>query len=240
MQKPEIAHFTHYSGNMIFAKTVILALALVAVNTNLFAEACDDHVHHHHHLENGDDTDLCDEDSPSNGLSYEIDGRRTQSRFRVGSYDWGTPQAFEAAGARCVSSEPSPRQVKNYNDILDDYRRRFGSNRRLAAAKQIPVYFHIIKPSNGRGGDVSYAQISEQIAVLNASFEGVFEFTNSGIDSTRRDSYYSAFHDSGAENQMKTSLRKGGANALNIYTTSPVRKTGNPRETAHLLLIAPS
>ena len=239
MQKPKIPHFTHYSGNMKFANT-ILALALVAADANLFADACDDHAHfHHRHLENGNDTDLCDEDIP-NGLSYEIDGRRTQSRFRVGSYDWGTLKAFEAAGARCVSSEPTPRQVKNYNHILDDYRRRFGSNRRLAAAKQIPVYFHIIKPSNGRGGDVSNAQITEQIDVLNASFEGVFEFTNSGTDSTQRSSYYSASHDSAAETQMKTSLRKGGANALNIYTTSPVRKTGNPREAAHFLLIAPS
>jgi hypothetical protein len=144
---------------MKFEKTV-LALVLAAVSTNLFAKACNGHGHHHH-LENGNDFDLCDEDYP-NGLSFEIDGRRTQSRFRVGSYDWGTLKAFETAGARCVSSEPSPQQVKNYNDILDNFRRRFGSNRRLAAAKQIPVYFHIIKPSNGRrGGDVSNAQITE-------------------------------------------------------------------------------
>jgi hypothetical protein len=230
--------FAKTGKNMMFAKAV-LALALVAANTNLFVKACDDHGHHHHQLENGNDTDLCDEDSP-NGLSYEIDGRRTQSRFRVGSYDWGTQKAFVAAGARCVSHEPSPRQVRTYNDIKDDYMRRIGSNRRLAAAKQIPVYFHIIKPSNGSGGEVSDAQIKEQIAVLNAAFEGVFEFTESGIDYTQRNSYYTAPHDTAAESQMKTSLRKGGANALNIYTTSPVRKAGNPRETAHLLLIAPS
>jgi hypothetical protein len=228
-------------GNMKFGKT-ILTLALAVVSTSLFAEACEGHGHGNghqtHHLENGNDFDLCDEDSP-NGLSYEIDGRRTQSRFRVGSYDWGTLEAFKTAGARCVSAEPNPRQVKDYNDILDDYRRRFGSNRRLAVAKQIPVYFHIIKPSIGRGGDVSDAQITEQIAVLNASFEGVFEFTNAGIDTTQRNGFYSATHDTPSENKMKQALRKGGANALNIYTTAPVRKTGNPRETAHLLLVTP-
>jgi hypothetical protein len=213
---------THYFGNMKFAKTA-LALVAIAINTNLFAEACDGHGHHHshRHSDNDNDTNLgCDEDS-ANGLSYEIDGRRTQRQFRVGDYNWGTLEVFEAAGARCVSSEPSPRQVQNYNDILDDYRTRFGFNRRLAAAKQIPVYFHIIQPSNGRGGDVSDAQITEQIAVLNASFEGIFAFIFSGKDSTLSNSYYEATFDSVAQGQMKTSLRKGGANVLNIYTLSP-------------------
>jgi hypothetical protein len=216
--------FTLIILEMRFANTT-LALALVAINTNLFAEACDghgrDHHHHHSNNDNGNDNDLgCDEDS-ANGLSYEIDGRRIQRQFRVGDYNWGTLEAFQAAGARCVSSEPSPRQVQDYNDILDDYRTRFGFNRRLAAAKQIPVYFHVIKPSNGIGGDVSDAQIREQIAVLNASLEGLFEFTFAGKDSTLRDSYYEASFGSGAEVQMKSSLRKGGVNALNIYTTAP-------------------
>jgi hypothetical protein len=206
---------------MKFTKTA-LALAL-AINTNLFAEACDGHGHHHnhHHSENINDTDLgCDENS-SNGLSYEIEGRRTQSKFRVGDYDWGTREAFEAAGARCVSAEPNERQKQNYNDILDKYRTRFGFNRRLAVAKQIPVYFHIIQPANGRGGNVSDAQIKEQIAVLNASLEGLFEFTFAGKDTTQSNGYYKATFGSAVEGQMKTLLRKGGTNALNIYTAGP-------------------
>jgi hypothetical protein len=225
-----IPQFTHYFGKMkVFGKKTVLALALVAVNTNSFAQACDGHGLHHNHrdLENVNDTDLSDEEFP-NGLSSKIDGRRTQShQFRVGEYRWGTLEAFEAAGARCVSADPSPRQVQNSDDILDDYRRRFGSNRRLATAKQIPVYFHIIKPSNGRGGDVSYAQIAEQMDVLNASFQGVtarqgdFVFTYMGTTTTQSNSYYTATYGTNTERQMKSSLRQGGANALNIYTNEP-------------------
>jgi hypothetical protein len=213
-------------------KTVLaVAVALAAVNTNSLAQACDDHghQHNHHHLENDNeyDTDLCDEDPP-NGLSAEIDGRRTRHQFRVGNKNWVTLDAFEAAGARCVSSEPSPLQVQNSDDILDDYRRRFGgSNRRLATAKQIPVYFHVIKPSNGRGGGVSNAQITDQMTVLNASFQGIttsqgdFVFTYMGTSTTKSNSYYGASIGTNAERQMKSSLRQGGANALNIYTNAP-------------------
>ena len=212
---------------MKFGKNIVLALALAAVNTNFFAQACNGHGpnHNHRHLENDNDS-LCDEGFP-NGLSSKIDGRRTQSQFRVGNYTWGTLEAFEAAGARCVSSDPSPRQVQNSDDMLDAYRRRFGSNRRLATAKQIPVYFHVIKPSNGRGGDVSNAQIIEQMVVLNASFQGItasqgdFVFTYMGTTTTQSNSYYGASYGTNAERQMKASLRQGGVNALNIYTNEP-------------------
>jgi hypothetical protein len=211
---------------MKFGKQIVLALALVAANTSSFAQACEGHGHHHgsshHHPENENGTDLCDEDFP-NGLSDEIDGRRTKSRsrFRVGTYDWGSREAFEDAGARCVSSEPGLREMEQSNEILDNYRKRFGSNRRLAAAKQIPVYFHVIKNSNGRGGDVSNAQITEQIAVLNAAFEGVFKFTYKGKTTTKSTVYYGADSGSYAERRMKSSLRRGGANTLNIYTSAP-------------------
>jgi hypothetical protein len=223
--------FAHYFENMKFGKKTVLALALAAVGTHSFAQACDSHDHGHQHnqhrSENDNDTDLCDEDSP-NGLSSEIDGRRTVSRFRVGKFNWKTREAFEAAGARCVSSKPSLRQVEQSDEILYDYRKRTGSNRRLAAAvKQIPVYFHVIKPSNGRGGDVSDAQITDQIAVLNASFRGVaawqgdFEFTYKGKTTTQSSSYYGASIGTNAERKMKSDLREGGANALNIYTSEP-------------------
>jgi hypothetical protein len=213
---------SHYFGTMKLGSAV-LAVALVAAATNPVANACDAHGHHHNHSHSKNDThtdNLCTEDIP-NGLSDEIDGRRTVSRFRVGDTNWGTREAFAEAGARCVSSEPTRRQVRNSNEILDEYIKRFGSNRRLQAAKQIPVYFHVIKPTRGSGGDVSIRQIVEQITVLNNSFEGNFEFTLVEQKITNNDSYYGASIGTRAEILMKSSLRQGGANALNIYTSAP-------------------
>jgi hypothetical protein len=197
---------------MKFGTKTVFALALVATT---FAHACDTHGRHHpHHQQH-------DEHFP-NGLSNEIDGRRTASRFRVGKHNWESREAFEDAGARCMSSKPSRRQVEQSDDILNKWRKRFGSNRRLdGAAKLIPVYFHVIKQTDGNGGIVTEAQIAEQISVLNSSFEDTFKFTFAGNTQTENDSYYAAGIGANEERQMKSSLRRGGANALNIYTSEP-------------------
>jgi hypothetical protein len=211
---------------MKFGKKTVLALALVATNLTVFTQACGDHGHHHHHhVANDNDNDMCDpeqdEDFP-NGLSSEINGRRTFARFRVGDYDWGTREAFEEAGARCVSDKPTPRQVEQSDEVLDQWRTRFGADRRLTEApRKIPVYFHVIKKSNGSGGDVSSAQISDQIRVLNSSYGGAFEFTYMSKTTTENTNYYGAGIGTNGEAQMKSSLRQGGTNALNIYTSAP-------------------
>jgi hypothetical protein len=112
--------------------------------------------------------------------------------------------------------------VEQSDDILNKWRKRFGSNRRLdGAAKSIPVYFHVIKQTNGNGGIVTDAQIAEQISVLNSSFEDAFKFTLAGNTHTENGSYYAAGIGANEESQMKSSLRQGGANALNIYTSEP-------------------
>jgi hypothetical protein len=203
----------------------------VAVHFAFVAEACDGHGHHHHHhaaIDNANDNDndmMCEQEYDGdlpNGLSNVIDGRRTQSRFRVGNKNWGTREAFEDAGARCVSDKPTQRQVEQSDEVLDQWTKRFGLDRRLqGASRQIPVYFHVIKTSNGTGGVVSNAQISNQIRVLNSSFGGAFEFTYAGKTTTENNNYYDATPGTRGEAQMKSSLRQGGANALNIYSSAP-------------------
>jgi hypothetical protein len=205
---------------MKFGKKTVFALALVAANLTPIAQACDAHGHRHPHHQQHDEHKSA-EDFP-NGLSNEIDGRRSRSRFRVGVQKWESREAFMDAGARCMSSEPSRREVEQSDDILNKWRKRFGSNRRLdGAAKSIPVHFHVIKQTNGNGGIVTDAQIAEQISVLNSSFEDAFKFTLAGKTQTKNGSYYAAGIGANEERQMKSSLRQGGANALNIYTSEP-------------------
>jgi hypothetical protein len=88
----------------------------------------------------------------------------------------------------------------------------------LTPSHQIPVYFHIIHRANGTGGAVTMAQIDNQIAVLNAAYApSSFSFTRAGVDSANNDSWYVTTGGT-SERQMKTALRRGGSNALNIYT----------------------
>jgi hypothetical protein len=207
---------------MLFGKKTVLALALVAATSPLFAQACDHHEHHSHNHQ------LCTDESEEdfvNGLSGpEIHGRRTQARFRVGDHDWGTLGDFEDAGARCTTAKPEQRTVALAADTLAKWRERMGPNRLLATVSiEIPVYFHAIKKSDGSGGP-SNNQIAQQIQVLNDSFFPFFNFVLKRTDASKNrnnSNWYSATIGSDSESQMKSALRQGGVNALNVYASAP-------------------
>ena len=86
----------------------------------------------------------------------------------------------------------------------------------------IPVYWHVI--NNGTGianGDVPDSQITSQINVLNAAYGSWgWQFQLAATDRTTNATWYTAQPGTTAESQMKNALRKGTANALNIYSNN--------------------
>ena len=89
----------------------------------------------------------------------------------------------------------------------------------ITASRVIPVYWHIIRSSSGAGG-VTATQIANSIAVLNAAYAGTsFSYTLVATDSANNDSWYSCSGGT-CETQMKTALRQGGSNALNVYSNN--------------------
>ncbi|WP_211357231.1 zinc metalloprotease [Nocardioides rubriscoriae] len=93
--------------------------------------------------------------------------------------------------------------------------------RRAAVAAPVPVYVHVMAAKNG-AGDVTDAQITQQIAVLNTDFAGQestaaantgFTFTLAGTDRFYNDTW----HRDGSSTTYRKRTRQGGANALNIW-----------------------
>lgn len=97
-------------------------------------------------------------------------------------------------------------------------------NSRAGGNITVPVYVHVI--TNGTAGNVSDAAIANQINVLNTAYAGLdtgggfntsYRFQLVATDRTSNSSWYTAGPGTTAETQMKTALRRGTADDLNIY-----------------------
>lgn len=119
---------------------------------------------------------------------------------------------------------------QNLNRILDGlglspaddpHGQSTGRDLRGAAQISIPVYFHVLH--DGEAGNVSAAAISSQINTLNASYGGRngganarVSFTLSAVSRTNNADWFN--DPERYEGTYKPRLRKGGKNALNLYS----------------------
>ena len=128
------------------------------------------------------------------------------------------PKAAVAVGRGGVVREPDLGDV--HADLPASAKGKAGRNFRVT----VPVYFHVV--TDGSIGELTAAQIADQIEVLNVTFAGGeggartgFSFELAAV--TRTDNakwFYSGA--GGAERDMKRTLHRGGANALNLYSTT--------------------
>ncbi len=88
----------------------------------------------------------------------------------------------------------------------------------------VPVYWHVV--TDGTAGAVTDTQIRTQISAINRGFSGGeggaatgFTFSLSGVTRTNNAVWYRS-QSAGAEHEMKRALKRGGDNALNVYSTS--------------------
>jgi hypothetical protein len=83
----------------------------------------------------------------------------------------------------------------------------------------VPVYWHVVTTSRG-DGNVS-ALVPEQMRVLRDAYAGSkFAFDLKSVAVVANNAWYFAAAGSADEVAMKSALRKGGPESLNIYTTN--------------------
>jgi hypothetical protein len=131
-----------------------------------------------------------------------------------------------AAGPGAVSlgrggpiREPDLGQV--HEDLPASAKGRAGPNFRAS----VPVYFHVV--TDGATGSLTDAQIAAQMEVLNVTFAGGeggartgFSFALAGVTRTDNPAWFYAGPGGTNEHTMKRTLRQGGNNALNLYSTT--------------------
>ena len=95
----------------------------------------------------------------------------------------------------------------------------------------IPVWFHVLRSGTTLAqGNVPRSMIDAQIDVLNDAYAGLtggkgtdtpFRFELAGITRTTNSSWFNGCASTGTESQIKSTLRRGAAETLNLYSCNP-------------------
>ncbi|HEU5059057.1 MAG TPA: zinc metalloprotease [Kofleriaceae bacterium] len=127
----------------------------------------------------------------------------------------------------CGTAEPTALEIAEADRLAS--LRAAGGDLLPPGSVDIPVWFHVIRQGTGTSnGDLTSTMINDQIAVLNESFSGqtggsdtAFRFTLAGVTRTTNATWYNSCDAASSENAMKSALRVGGAETLNIYSCNP-------------------
>ena len=120
----------------------------------------------------------------------------------------------------------------NHQEIPQAQIDRWISENRIVAGGVIPVYFHVIY---GAEGNVSDADVAQQIQVLNYNYAGKdyngntiagaantgYTFQLINVSHTKNNKWYRMTPGTGAEQQAKAALGVNQGSALNIYSCKP-------------------
>lgn len=165
--------------------------------------------------------------------------------FVFNGFVWPNQGLFIASGARCGTRHVSEAEADSVERANAQFRAALRAQlsrgqtqpvpdaalNRSPGSVTVPVWFHVITSTTGQGA-LTDAEIDRQIRVLNEAYAGQdpdatsaaantpFRFVLVGTDRTANNSWYNVSYGSTAEKQMKSSLRRGNAGTLNIYSAN--------------------
>ncbi|WP_319460656.1 zinc metalloprotease [Micromonospora sp. RTP1Z1] len=136
----------------------------------------------------------------------------------------------KGGSAKLDPNELTAKQVRDREaDLASALRERAnfraGAGAAPLATVTIPVVVHVIQRDTTRaGGNIPDSLVTAQIDVLNKAYAGTtggaptaFGFQLQKVQHVTNAAWYPIVQGSSAERQMKSSLREGGKNTLNLY-----------------------
>ncbi|MFN7939530.1 MAG: zinc metalloprotease [Bryobacteraceae bacterium] len=140
--------------------------------------------------------------------------------FTLNGVRYASKQSFIDSGGRCATKSLSLTEQDEVEQTIAERLKKKPRNARSMVI--VPTYFHVI--NNGPGianGDISQQMIQAQMKVLNDAYAtSGFQFQLVSVDRTTNAAWYNMTPGTASELDAKTALRKGGAEALNLYTAN--------------------
>ena len=151
--------------------------------------------------------------------------------FILNGREWSSKKAFIESGARCATKHVDEMEAAEVDAAVARFQaeqRSNGQQERLGGSVLVSVFFHVINKGTGiANGDIPQSQIDAQISVLNNAYSGAtggyntpYRFVLAGVTRTTNATWFNLSDGSTAETQMKSALRVGGPNTLNIYSAN--------------------
>jgi hypothetical protein len=138
---------------------------------------------------------------------------------------WCSESALGGAGTQTGLAGRGPSREPDLGQVHEDLPASAKGKAGKGFAVTVPVYFHVV--TDGSTGALTNRQIADQIAVLNTTFAGGeggaksgFGFELAGTTHTDNAAWFYANPGGTNEKTMKQTLRRGGASALNLYSTT--------------------
>lgn len=142
---------------------------------------------------------------------------KNNAPFKFHGIEYVNQEAFIESGKRCSTAHEA-HKIEAAEIDFDDKKRTMNLTASLVN-RVVPVYFHVIQSSTNSTGGVNANMINDQMTVLNNAYSGTgISFQLASTDRTTNDAWYTVQPGTTAETQMKTALRKGGKESLNLYT----------------------
>jgi hypothetical protein len=138
----------------------------------------------------------------------------------------GTKEPVTVRDGRVCGTDSDPARIALMEQDFADRQaalRNSGGDTSSVTGGVINVYFHVIRRGTGvSNGDITATMINNQINVLNAAYgQWGWQFNLVSTTRTTNSSWFTGCYSSSIENQMKTALRQGTADDLNIYSCAP-------------------
>jgi hypothetical protein len=146
--------------------------------------------------------------------------------FSINGVNFANQAAFIASGNRCGTRSQTPEEVAAHDALhrkwsTEQLLRGQPVGNRPVGSVTIPVWVHVINKGAGlANGDVPQSQVTAQIQVLNDAWASTaFRFQLAGTTRTTNAAWYDMATDA-AELAVKSALKVGGPETLNIYVAN--------------------